>query len=209
MRIYAAVSALLGWFALSLQLYLMLAQAPASRLGTLITFLSFFTILTNTLVALVFSAVAVHPRAAWGNFLLNPSTQSGTVVYISIVALVYEVLLRQLWNPQGAQWLADILLHRLLPAAYVIYWLLFAPGQGVRWRDAVAWLAYPAAYLVYILARGAVSGVYPYPFVDVNELGYAGVIARAALLMLVFLGMGFVVVAVARWRGAPGKPIRP
>ncbi|MGB8539622.1 MAG: hypothetical protein WCD57_24575 [Acidobacteriaceae bacterium] len=38
MRIYAPVGALLGWFALVLQLYLLLAQSPGpERLGAVIT----------------------------------------------------------------------------------------------------------------------------------------------------------------------------
>ena len=84
-------------------------------------------------------------------------------------------------------------------------WVTFCIGcclhhrSPLRWKDAVTWLAYPGVYLVYILARGAVSGLYPYPFVDVNELGYAGVFTRAGIFLLVFLGMGLLVVAVARW----------
>jgi hypothetical protein len=199
MRIYAAVGAFLGWFALALQLYLMLVQAPApERLGTLITFFSFFTILTNILTASAFTAVAFQPKDGWGKWLCGPSVQAATAVYIAIVGMVYQLLLRQLWNPQGAQWLADVLLHSIVPVGYVVYWLLFAPRAGLSWKDSVTWLIYPGVYLVYILARGAVSGLYPYPFVDVNVLGYGGVLARSGLLMLVFLGMGLLVVAVGR-----------
>jgi hypothetical protein len=203
MRIYAAVGALLGWFALALQLYLMLVQAPGpERLEAVITYFSFFTILTNILTASVFTAVALHPKAGWGQWLCRPSVQAATAVYIAIVGMVYELLLRQLWNPQGAQWVADVLLHSIIPVGYVLYWLLFGPRTGLNWKDAVAWLTFPAVYLVYILARGAMSGLYPYPFVDVNVLGYGGVIGRAGLLLLVFLGMGLLVVAVGRWMRA-------
>ena len=52
---------------------------------------------------------------------------------------------------------------------------------------------------MYVLARGAVSGLYPYPFMDVNVLGYGGVFVHAAVFLLVFLGMGLLVVAVGRW----------
>jgi hypothetical protein len=83
-----------------------------------------------------------------------------------------------------------------------VYWLLFAPRAGLSWKDSVTWLIYPGVYLVYVLARGAVSGLYPYPFVDVNVLGYGGVLARSGLLMLVFLGMGLLVVAIGRWMRA-------
>ena len=182
MRIYAAVGALLGWFALALQLYLMLVQSPAgaAMVGTVITFFSFFTILTNLLVAVVFTAVGLS-QGRMGGFFRRPSVQAGTAAYIAIVGIIYQLLLRQLWNPQGAQWFADILLHTVMPVGYVVYWLLFAPRAGLRWKDAIAWLVYPGVYLVYVLARGAVSGVYPYPFVDVNVLGYGGVLVRAAV----------------------------
>jgi hypothetical protein len=199
MRIYAVVGALLGWFALALQLYLMLVQSSGpAMLGTVIAYFSFFTILTNLLTALVFTALAFRPETGWGQWFRTPSVQAATAVYIAIVGIIYQLLLRQLWNPQGAQWVADVLLHSVIPIGYVAYWLLFGPRTGLHWKTAVAWLTYPALYLVYILARGAVSGLYPYPFVDVNVLGYGGVLARAVLLLLVFLGTGLLVVALAR-----------
>lgn len=200
---YAAMGALLGWFALALQLCLMLVQAPGpERLGAVIIYFSFFTILTNVLTALVLTAVALQPKAGWGQWFCRPSVQAATAVYIAIVGMVYQLLLRQLWNPQGAQWVADVLLHSIIPVGYVLYWMLFAPRAGLNWKDAVIWLTYPALYLVYTLARGAMSGLYPYPFVDVNVLGYGGVLARAAGFLLVFLGMGLLVVAVGRWMRA-------
>jgi hypothetical protein len=200
MRVYAAMGALLGWFALVLQLYLMLVRDPAAVLGVVITYFSFFTILTNFLVALVFTSAALRQRPAWGQWLLRASVQAGTAVYIAIVGIVYQLLLRHLWNPQGAQWVADVLLHSIIPVGYVLYWSLFAPRDGLTWRNAIGWLVYPGAYLVYTLARGAVSGVYPYPFVDVTALGYGGVFARSAGLLLVFFGMGLLIVAIARKR---------
>jgi hypothetical protein len=200
MRVYATIGALAGWLALALQLYLMLMQSPRQSMamvGTVVTFLSFFTILTNLLAALVFTSIAM--RLAGAEFFRRPSVQAGTAVYIAIVGIAYHLLLRQLWNPQGAQLVADIVLHSVMPAAYLLYWFLFAPRTGLHWKDAVAWLGYPGVYLVYSLARGAAIGVYPYPFVDVNLLGYGGVFVRAAIFLLAFLAMGLLVVAVGRW----------
>ena len=210
MRISAAVGALLGWVALVLQLYLVLVQSPpgaVAMVGAVITYFSFFTILTNILVALVFTAAVFPTGAGWGQFFRRPSVQAGAAAYIAIVGIVYRLLLRQLWNPQGFQWVADVILHDVIPVGYVLYWLLFAPRTGLRWKDAVGWLAYPGAYLVYVLTRGAVSGLYPYPFMDVKVLGYGGVFAHTVVLLLVFLGMGLLVVAVGRWtRGRSPRP---
>jgi hypothetical protein len=197
MRVCAAIGALLGWFALVLQLYLMLVQSPAgapAMVGTVVTYFSFFTILTNILVAVIFTATVF----SLGEFFRSSSVQAGAVAYIAIVGIVYRLLLRQLWNPQGLQWVADVILHDIIPVGYVLYWVLFGSRRGLHWKDALAWLAYPAVYLVYLLVRGAVSGLYPYPFMDVKVLGYGSVLAHAAVLLLVFLGMGLLVVAVGR-----------
>ncbi len=203
MRIYAGVGALLGWFALALQLYLILVQSPAlgvAMVGTVITYFSFFTILTNILVALVLTAVSSGLRAGWAQQVASESRQAATAVYITVVGVSYQLLLRKLWNPQGAQWLADVLLHSVVPLGYVVYWLFLAPRTRLRWKDVWGWLVYPAVYLMYILARGAVSGLYPYPFVDVNQLGYRGVLVNTVVFTSVFVGLGLLAVAFTRRR---------
>src|SRR3984885_16065113 len=101
MRISAAVGALLGWFALLLQLYLILAQSPAGALamvGTVITYFSFFTILTNFLVALVFTATVLSPSTGWGQFFCRPSVQAGTAAYIDLVCRLLLAKRKACWR---------------------------------------------------------------------------------------------------------------
>jgi hypothetical protein len=63
--------------------------------------------------------------------------------------------------------------------------------------DVTAWLAYPLAWLVYTLVRGASTDWYPYPFVNVDQLGYDGVLVRC-----VFLCVGITLAAAAvLWLG--------
>jgi len=64
----------------------------------------------------------------------------------------------------------------------------------------VWWLAYPFAYLVYTMVRGRIVGTYPYPFLDVTALGYGHVLADAFGLMVVFLGIGLLIIALSRRR---------
>jgi hypothetical protein len=66
----------------------------------------------------------------------------------------------------------------------------------VRWRDAPGWLLYPAAYLVYSLLRGGLTGWYPYPFLDVPTIGLARVLINGIALLVVFLLMSAIVIAV-------------
>jgi hypothetical protein len=37
-------------------------------------------------------------------------------------------------NPQGAQKIADILLHDVVPVMYLGYWLIFIPNGSLRWK---------------------------------------------------------------------------
>ncbi len=122
-RAVAAVLAAIGWFALVLQLGIMLrnaANAGTSLLGAVGSFLSFFTILTNLLVAVALAAtVPTRPPRALRR-LFEPPGATALAGYITVVGVVYSLVLRQLWHPTGAQLVADILLHDVMPLTYVI-----------------------------------------------------------------------------------------
>jgi hypothetical protein len=208
MRIYATITAALAWFALALQCYLTVALSIANGktlIAGVIVFVSYFTILTNLLVAVVLSFSLWAPGTRWGAWFSRPTVQSGTAVYIAIVGIVYSLLLRHIWDPQGWQKLADVLLHDLIPLLYVAYWVVFVPKNSLRWKDALWWLTYPAAYFAYTLRRGAASGWYPYSFLDAQALGYSRVAANAVMLLAAFLLTGLLFVAIARWRGRAGS----
>jgi hypothetical protein len=204
MRIYATVTAALGWFALALQCYLTVTLSIANGktlIAGIITFVSYFTIVTNLLVAVVLSFSVWAPGSRWGAFLSRATVQSGTAVYIAIVGIVYSLLLRQIWDPQGWQKLADVLLHDLIPLLYVGYWVIFVRKSSLRWKNAFSWLVYPSTYFAYSLLRGAESGWYPYPFLDPHGLGYSRVSVNAVMLLAAFLLMGLLFVAIGRWMG--------
>ena len=92
------------------------------------------------------------------------------------------------------------MLHDLALLFYVAWWLVFVPKRGLQWKHALWWLAYPFAYLVFTMVRGQVVGTYPYPFLDVSALGYGRVLANASVLLVVFLGLGLVIIAISRRR---------
>jgi len=204
MRIYATVTATLGWFALALQGYLTVTLSIANGktpIAGVITFVSYFTILTNLLVAVVLTFSVWAPGSRRGTFFSRATVQTGTAVNIAIVGIVYSLLLRQIWDPQGWQKLADLLLHDLIPLLYVGYWVIFVSKRSLRWKDAFWWLTYPAAYFAYTLLRGAVSGWYPYPFLNPHGIGYSRVSANAVMLLAAFLLTGLLLVAIGRWMG--------
>ena len=152
-------------------------------------------------MAVVLSCSARAPKADPRAFFASVTVQSGTAVYIAIVGIVYSLLLRHIWNPQGWQKVADVPLHDLIPLLYVVYWVIFVRKSSLLWKHAVWWLTYPAAYFAYTLLRGAALGWYPYPFLDANALGYSRVSMNAVMLLAAFLLTGLLVVGIGRWMG--------
>jgi hypothetical protein len=205
----AAFIAAVAWFALVLQFYLMVIDTPAqgaARMRLFFNYFSFFTILSNLIVAGGLTLSLSMGKSPWGRFFSRPIVTSATAVYIAIVGVVYSLVLRHLWNPQGAQKVADILLHDVVPLAYVAYWLAFVNKSSLRWKDAVTWLIYPLAYFSYALVRGAVTRWNPYPFIDAAKLGYASVLLNAVMFLCAFLAVGLLAVWVGRWGGS-GSPL--
>src|SRR6185437_716815 len=98
---------------------------------------------------------------------------------------------------------ANLGLHQVLPALAILLWLAFTPKRGLSWREPLAWLIYPALYIAWTLARGAVIHRYPYFFADVGKLGYPRALLNGAAFLFAFwlLGLG----AVGLGRLIPGR----
>jgi hypothetical protein len=109
---------------------------------------------------------------------LSPAVRAAILTYIIIVAVIYHVVLRKLWDPQGWEYVADTIEHVVAPTLYVIDWLLFVPKGTLKFRSAFVWLLFPLAYAVLSLIHGALTGFYPYPFIDETKLGYDKVLSH-------------------------------
>ena len=69
----------------------------------------------------------------------------------------------------------------------------------LKWLDAVIWLIFPFVYWVYVFLRGAISGAYPYPLVDVASRGSVRALTNAAIHLTSILLLGLCAVAADRW----------
>ena len=201
-RPYRALFALIGWGALALQYAVLMSGGFTAGPGALtLRFFSFFTILTNLLAALALTGPALAPDSALGRWSRSEGVRAAVAMYIVVVGVVYHLLLAGSWNPQGWQKVADTLLHTVMPLAFVGDWLLFTAKGQLRWIDAVKWLIFPLLYGVWTLAHGAMTGWWPYWFVDMDQLGAAQVAANLTGLLGVFLLLGLIVVAIDRTLG--------
>jgi hypothetical protein len=196
-RIFAAVIAAAAWVGLIVQLY-----ASWSTTGSVLlavwAMLAYFTILTNLLVAIVFTCIAINRGAV----LRSNWIVAGTMLSILLVGIVFALLLRGSIKLSGGSLLANELLHVVTPALVPLFWVLFTRKGGLTRKHPLLWAIYPLAYLAYDMARGLTTGKYAYPFLNIVTLGWQRTALNAFLIAVAFMISGYAVVWVDNWAGS-------
>ncbi len=204
-QVLLLVIAVSGWVAITGQFVLILQNRTAGVPETIIRFFSFFTILTNILVALAATVLLAGKQGQSARFFSSPKTQTGLTIYIVVVGLVYNTVLRALWMPEGLQRWVDELLHLVVPVLFFLYWLLYTERRVLGWKDFPVWLLYPALYCIYILVRGYFSGFYPYPFIDATKLSTGEIARNTGILVGVFLVVSLIFIALGKISTKPQR----
>jgi hypothetical protein len=156
-----------------------------------VNFFSYFTIQSNLigLAALLAAAATTREsRSAGVDFFRGAAT-----AYLTLTFIVFALLLADTDVDTAIVWV-DRVLHRVMPIVLVADLLLEPPARPIPVRRALWWLAYPLVWTGYTLVRGAITGWYPYPFLNPANGGYAVV---AAYSVAIFIGTLVIVLAVA------------
>jgi hypothetical protein len=191
-RLWHGLTAVVAIAALVLQLVLVIrggrvldeTEQPGLgiRLGRL---LSYFTIQSNLLVAIVTAQLARDPLRdgpAWRVVRL------AAVAGIFVTGVVHFFLLRPLLDLGGADWVADKLLHMVVPVLAVVGWAVFGPRPRIERREIRLGLIWPLAWLAWTLVVGGATGWFPYPFLDHREEhGTLGVVLTSAAITVFFV----------------------
>ena len=103
---------------------------------------------------------------------------------------MFQIALADLDQLEGKAAAADFLLHKAVPIMAVVGWVVFGP-RGLFTRRIVPYATLiPVAWVLFTLARGPfASDWYPYPFVDVVDLGYVRVLVNVAVITAFFFGL--------------------
>ena len=197
-RPVAALGALIGFFGLALQYWLLYADMSAQGASFFeITWRYFvwFTLLTNTFVTLVMARAAWKPESL--NRLNAPRVELMAVTSIMFVCIVYNLLLAPRWDPQGWQKVADVTVHDVVPIIFAIFWFL-RPHGTLTWRDAAFAALWPLAYAVYGLTRGLFDQFYPYFFMDPTTLSYRQIAVYLVGLVAAFMIGALLLLGISR-----------
>ncbi|WP_448002940.1 Pr6Pr family membrane protein [Agromyces bauzanensis] len=179
----------------------------------LVNFFSFFTILSNAVSSIVLLVGAWIAFTRPGDPVVFNLVRACAVTYMATTFVVYNLLLREISLDQATTvpWSNEIL-HVWAPLYLVVDWVL-APGRRhVEWRRIWTIAIFPLAWVAYSMIRGAITGWYPYPFLNpAQEAGYGGVavyvIAIASFILLV--GAGIIALSRTPWPHEPMEPAQP
>lgn len=148
--------------------------------------ISYFTIQSNILVALGVAPLMAHPQrngARW------QTIRGASLLGISVTALIHYFILRPISDVDGLAAVAGNSLHLVVPLMTIVGWLVFGPRPRLPWQSLLHSLLWPVAWLAYTLIVGAMSGWYPYPFVNAAELGYLSVMVTSAIVTAIFIAL--------------------
>jgi len=193
-RAWQFLTGVLATIAVVFQLYLVwqghavLDETNRPSLGTrLERFFSYFTVLSNILVAVTSLAIAFR---ATETHLLRV-LRLDALVGIAVTGVVHWFFLRPLLDLHGQDYVADKLLHMAVPLVAVVGWLVFGPRGWLSSRVLVLSAIYPVLYFAWTLIHGAIVDWYPYPFTDVNLHGYGVVLLNGLGVVALFGAFGF------------------
>jgi hypothetical protein len=205
-RLWRAAFAVIGWSSLALQYLLMVSPGQGwTVVERTINYLSFFTILTNILVALALTGPLLGEGSRLARWSASEGVRAAVAMYIVVVGVVYHFLLHPYWNPTGWSLVVNIVLHYVMPAAFLLDWLMFTPKGRLRWIDPVKWLAFPLVYGGWTLAHGLATRWWPYGFINVDALGLGRAVVIFCGLLAFFLLIGLALVGLDRVFGRAAR----
>ena len=165
-----------------------------SVLGAVVYFFTFYTILTNLMLVLIYVS-DLWPRESF-SWWRSPVTRGMMAAAITLVGLFYHFVLASTWSPQGWFKVADVMLHYVTPIFYLLWWVLFVWHGKLKFGDIPVMLLPSVLWLIYAMIRGAIVTEYPYPILEAHKLGYGqvainvlGVLAGITLLCAIVVAI--------------------
>ena len=118
---------------------------------------------------------------------------------ILLTFIIFNFLLAGDRPPQLNFYINSVLFHILLPIMYVLDWVLFYERKKIKWTYPLISVIFPVVYAIFIFIRAWILEfnpeapyIYPYFFLNLDELGVGGVIKWIGILSIVFIVIGYV-----------------
>jgi hypothetical protein len=161
------------------------ASFGGSALGRGLNIFAFFTIDSNVIVGVTCLLLALNPARSSTVFAVFRLIG---VVAIAVTFVVFHVTLGRLLDLDSWAQVANQLQHTVVPVLAVAGWVMFGPRGLTSSRVVKLTVIFPLAYIAFSAVRGPLaSDWYPYPFADVQALGYFRVVVNGFWIALLFV----------------------
>lgn len=207
-----AIAAGIAWFGLGLGLVLTVfnvyppVDVPPGALGVnpdgiaglagrVIDSLSYFTNLSNIIVAIVLTMLARNPDRGGGVW---HAVRMDSLVMISITGLIYAIVLAPNAQVEGLDIIVNALKHYIVPVVTVALWFIVGPRRQVTFASVFTAIVIPITWAAYTLIRGHFIEKYPYDFVNVVTYGLPAVLTNIAGVAALGIVLGLVFWAIDR-----------
>ena len=175
-----------------------------------------FTNLSNYLcIGIVFAELIQTAKKNVDSYVTTtPFLKFIGVLAILLTFLVFNFLLAgQPGREFQANWrVSSICFHVILPIMYVLDWILFYEHKKVRWFYPLASVIFPVLYVAFVYIRAAILGfnpevpyLYPYFFLNLDNLGVLGVTKWVAILFVGFIVLGYIFYGIDKFISVKNK----
>lgn len=169
-----------------------------------IRYFAFYTVSSNVLAAVFAGLLLFGNEGRLARFARRPTVQAAVSVYIFFVGLGLWLLLggADYASFDGVGWwIGDLTTHTISPLLGLAWFFVGVPKGTLGWKDPFGWLWYPIVWYLFWMVAGPWLGTYPYPFMDVPEIGPAAATVWVGILLAVFLTLGYAFVGLDRVLG--------
>lgn len=190
--IYQLLIVLLSLFGISVQIGFFNGNINLSVMN-------YFTLLSNLLCDIYFTLSIIYQvKHLKEDVTFNPFFEGLSLLSITVTMLVATILLRGQFPTTGLAGISFIILHYIVPIMTILNWLIFSKGSFKK-NYPLLWSLSPVIYYLYVILlvccgySFSSTSKYPYAFQDVEVLGYGKVIGLDIILLVSFIGLGYLV----------------
>lgn len=132
-------------------------------LNNLQAFFSYFTVLSNILMTVLFIYLALYnPKKVTA---IISWLRGAAVLYMTMTGIIYWSMLANTHSLSIDPWI-NFTLHGIMPIASFLSWILYPLNKTLSYSAALQWLVFPVIFAFLTLIRGHSINWYPYFFLN-------------------------------------------
>ncbi len=163
--------------------------------------LNYFTILSNILCVVYFTADIVYIlKNRWDGVktVWCPALKGIAMMAVTVTLLVAHFILGMRFTMNNSSGISLLLVHYVVPIMTIGDWLFFDLKGLIKAYSPLLWALGPLVYFVYAMIAARIGdGIgyqsrYPYPFIDVDKLGWGTVLLTVLAMAVAFTALGYI-----------------